>query len=78
MGQKRKLSPQKGNDIYICMYEYIYLLLSFRNYSPTPQSCFLHLSHWKSLHRQVGIVTSWTNDLYCLLKMLIFFSYRMS
>ena len=64
MGKKRKLSPQKGNDIYIyiCMYVCIYLLLSFRNYSPTPQSCFLHLSHWKSLHRQVGIVTSCTND----------------
>jgi hypothetical protein len=46
------LLPLPGNDFGF------YLLLSFRSYSPTPQSCFLHLSHWKSLHRQVGIVTS--------------------
>lgn len=50
---------------------FLCLLLSFRSYSPTPRSCSLHLLRWKSLHRQVGIVTSCTYGLlYPLLKVL--------
>lgn len=79
LGKNKKLVTHRLSRGMMFLLLFLYLLMSFRSYSPTPQSCSLHLLRWKSLHRQVGIVTSCTNDLpVSAVKNLIFHTYWVS